>query len=241
MHNKLVLSGFVLHKRAYRETSLLVDFFTLEYGRVSAVAKGARGASRSDRKSLLQGFQLLAFELNGRSSLKNLGLLEAKQNPIPLKGKALYCGFYINEMLSRALPEAESSEEIFAHYTYSLTRLSELNADLSDVNQYEPILREFELNLLKVLGYLPDFYHDCETTEAIQDNLFYAFDPLNGFYVSHAQAKFPIKGDIIRAIATKNFSGPNGKQVRQAAKHICRNILKELIGDKPIKSRELFL
>ena len=103
--------AYVLHKRPYRETSMLVDFFTLEQGRVSAVAKGARGNSKSDRKSLLQGFQKAELDLSGRSNLKNLGKIEASGAVIRLSEKALYCGFYLNEILSRALPEAEPFEE----------------------------------------------------------------------------------------------------------------------------------
>ena len=45
------LTGFVLHRRSYRETSYLTDLFTLELGKVSAVARGVRG-NKGDKKSL---------------------------------------------------------------------------------------------------------------------------------------------------------------------------------------------
>ena len=65
------LTAFVLHRRPYRETSYIVDFFTLQEGKISAVAKGVKN-SKSDRKSLLQPFQPLNVQLAGKSDLKNL-------------------------------------------------------------------------------------------------------------------------------------------------------------------------
>ena len=63
--------GFVLHSHAYRETSLIVDLFLRERGRVSAVAKGARRPTSALRPVLLQ-FQPIEFRLSGRNELRTL-------------------------------------------------------------------------------------------------------------------------------------------------------------------------
>ena len=88
------LNAYVLHRRPYRETSFIVDFFTLELGRVSAVARGVRSA-KSDRRSLLQPFQALRVQLSGKSDLKNLTQLESNGALRMLTGNALYCALYV--------------------------------------------------------------------------------------------------------------------------------------------------
>lgn len=262
MQNRQQLTGYVLHKRHYRETSMLVDFFSFEFGRVSAVAKGARGNSKSDRKSLLQPFQKLEFELVGRSQLKNLGRIEALQSALSITQSGLYCGFYVNEILSRALHVEEAVEEVFTHYEKTLSLLASVkNNDLSEL---EPILREFELTLLLALGYLPDFSVDAKSGEPINPSSFYHFQAQEGFTCCHSQNQHAIKGEYLLAIAQGDYDGSSngGKNgissnsdsnennagngsthqvgIKKAAKYICRLALVELIGDKPIKSRELF-
>lgn len=239
MQNRQQLTGYVLHKRPYRETSLLVDFFSLEQGRISAVAKGARGNAKGDRKSLLQPFQKLEFELSGRSQLKNLGRLEALHCAIGLHKTALYCGFYINEILSRALPEAEPIAEVFTHYEYTFSRLVAMKDE--EISCFEPVLRKFEFTLLQSLGYLPDFTSDATTGSPIKSDDYYVFDAQNGFSLSHGQVKRAIKGDHILAIAESEYTHIDRIKVKQAAKYICRLALVEVIGSKPIKSRELFI
>lgn len=239
MQNRLLLSGYVLHKRAYRETSLLVDFFSLEFGRVSAVAKGARGNAKSDRKSLLQPFQKLEFELSGRSQLKNLGRLEALQSPVNMKETALYCGFYINEILSRALPEVEAIKSVFECYEETLFLLKQV--ENNELSHFEPILRKFEFTLLMSLGYLPDFSYDATTGDKIKPTLHYEFNPQTGFNICHPNTKRAIDGEYILAIAQGDYGDAGQKAIKQAAKYICRVALQSVIGDKPIKSRELFL
>lgn len=233
------LSGYVLHKRAYRETSLLVDFFTFEQGRVGAVAKGARGNSKSDRKSLLQPLQKNEFELSGRSNLKNLGRLESLTPAVKLSGNALYCAFYINELLSRALPEAEPVVDLFAQYEQTLKQMA--HCDQSSLQQLEPLLREFELAMLLSLGYLPDFEYDAQSGEAINPNLSYTFTSSEGFTPSMPDVKTAIIGEYLIAISNGRYKDTNDPKLKRALKLICRQALLEIIGDKPIKSRELFV
>ena len=45
-------AGFVLHRRAYRDSSLLVEAFTREYGRIALIARGARRARSRDAAAL---------------------------------------------------------------------------------------------------------------------------------------------------------------------------------------------
>jgi DNA repair protein RecO (recombination protein O) len=248
--SKLQATGYVIHRRPYRETSLIVDFFTRQYGRISAVVRGARGASKSDRKSLIQPLQMLSFELSGRSQLKNLGLAEALQNPWQLSGVYLYSAFYINELLVRAIPETEPMSLLFEQYQRTLENLHSLSlqkqsaelhqqaqTDKYQANDVEPILREFELMLLQELGYLPDFEYCADDAQQIKAKLHYRFVVQEGFVTCFASDSNALRGEDLIAIAAKDYN----QNARKVAKYICRQALLPVIGDKPLKSRELFI
>lgn len=241
MQSKLIFSGFVLHRRPYRETSWLIDFFTFDCGRITAVAKGVRGNTKSNKKSLLQPFQCLEIEFFGRSKLKNLGRVDALGAAFSMQGNALYCAFYLNEILVRALPESEATALLYRQYEYSLVQLSALT-DIS-LAECEPILRNFEFVLLQEMGYLPDFSCDAETNEPINSDYFYTFDPNMGFSQTHPEMRGSIKGkhliDIYNMEYTLQIASP--KDLMRVAKTISRLALVQIIGDRPIKAREFFL
>ena len=88
--------AYVLHTYSYRETSLIVELFTRQYGRIGVVAKGARRPN-SLLRSALQSFQPLYTSWGGRADLKTLYGAELRFGLARLKGKALMSGFYINE------------------------------------------------------------------------------------------------------------------------------------------------
>lgn len=234
--NKEIYDGYVLHTRPYRETSLIVDFFTMQNGRVSAVAKGARGG-KSDRKSLLQPLQALNFELSGRSSLRNLGRIESTANSFKLSQQSLFCLFYLNELLNRALPESEVFRRLFQQYEHSLQHLQAMSTPSAQLSDLEPVLRSFEFVLLEELGYLPDFSYDAQNnTEIVPDKSYSLINEL-GFVACDKTQELGIRGQDILAINNNDWQLDSLK----AAKKISRIAMRPVIGDKPIKSRELFV
>ncbi|MDP2247321.1 MAG: recombination protein O N-terminal domain-containing protein, partial [Nitrosomonadales bacterium] len=94
---------FVLHTYPFKETSLVVELFTRDFGRVAAVAKGAR-RPRSAMRGMLQSFQPLVAAWSGKNELRNMHSLEWGEGLLLLQGQALMCGFYMNELLVRLLP-----------------------------------------------------------------------------------------------------------------------------------------
>ena len=112
--------GFVLHRRPYSETSLLVDLFTEESGRLTVIAKGAR-AKRSSWKSVLQPFTPLLLRWTGKSTLKTLTKAEPAAITLPLQQIALYSGFYVNELLTRVIESETPNPALFQHYLKCLT------------------------------------------------------------------------------------------------------------------------
>ncbi len=224
-----LIDGFVLHSRPYRETSALVDIFSQQLGKVSVVAKGLRG-KRNPKKSLLQLFQPLQFQLSGKSELKNLGHIEIAGKPYHFSGHVLFSAMYLNELLNRLLMKEFAYPEIYDIYVETLNQLS--------VREIEPLLREFELGLLQALGYGIDFTADWQHQEAIHAEHYYGFVHEHGWQKldnNHQHANC-FKGSDLIAIAELNWQSTS----LAAAKKITRMALRPLLGDKPLKSRELF-
>jgi DNA repair protein RecO (recombination protein O) len=219
-------SGVVLHRRPYRETSMIVDFFTIEHGRISAVVRGMRQA-KSDRKSLLQPFQSLKLTLTGKTDLKNLTQVEAESASIQLQGDALYCGFYMNELLTRVIPQGIAASDLYSRYLQCLTHLTQ-------TSELDIVMRQFEFALLDELGVLPDLTTTVQGGDVTAHGI-YRFQSGEGIIESVA-GKGAFSGEWLLDIVSENWTDKS----RQLAKAICRQALLPFLGDKPLHSRALF-
>ncbi|MCB1823121.1 MAG: DNA repair protein RecO [Candidatus Competibacteraceae bacterium] len=141
----LLQPAFILHRRPYRDTSLLLDAFSHDHGRLGLVARGAASA-RSRLKSVLQPFVPLLLSWSGTGDLAALTAAEETGRPAPLPPGQVLAGLYVNELLVRLLPRWDSLPGLFAAYRVLL-------AELTTAADAEPSLRRFEKCLLEELGY----------------------------------------------------------------------------------------
>ncbi|MFO1390375.1 DNA repair protein RecO [Cellvibrio sp.] len=223
--------AYVLHTRPYRDTSMLVDFFTPDYGRITAVARGVR-SRKAPKRNLLNPFTRLLISFQGKADLKLLTHFEAEGEHSTLAAKHLFSGFYLNELLVRLLPELDAHQEIYGLYEQSL-RMLNMQQDL------EPILRNFEFELLGELGYGIPFDVDAKTGLHISEEKYYCLDANLGFYLIDPDLppSTTYSGRHLLAVAAGDFSNAD---VKKTAKHIARALLKPLLGTKPLTSRDLF-
>lgn len=224
--------AYILHTRPYRDTSMLVDVLTSQYGRVGLVARGVR-SRKTPKRNLLNPFTRLLISFQGKSDLKLLTQFEAEGTPAHLSGNYLFSGFYVNELLVRLLPEMDAHDDIFQLYEQSLQRLAAQQP-------LEPVLRQFEMQLLDALGYGVDVTSDAKSGEPLVAGLNYCLDPAQGFYAADDSVPFNFlfSGEHICALAEGDLSSSDA---RQTAKRITRTLLRPLLGNKPLKSRELFV
>lgn len=222
--------AFVLHRREYSESSLLVDFFTENNGRITLLAKGAR-RPKSPLKALLQPFTPLLLRWSGKGELKTLTQAEAVSMTLPMIPMALYSGFYVNEVLARVLENQTAYQELFHHYLHCVTKLA------TSPEALEPTLRTFEFQVLKALGYGVDFMHCIATGELVDPKMWYQFRENEGFMASLLQNNLSFLGKDLLAFEALDFSE---KSTQQAAKRFTRIALKPYLGSQPLKSRELF-
>jgi len=116
-------AAYVLHTYPYKETSLIVEAFARNFGRVALLARGAR-RPRSAMRGVLLSFHPLRLSWSASSELGNLISAEWSGALLPLGGRALMCGFYLNELLLRLLPRDDAHEALFEVYGESLRQLS---------------------------------------------------------------------------------------------------------------------
>ncbi|EOI3443034.1 DNA repair protein RecO [Cronobacter turicensis] len=222
--------AFVLHARPWSETSLIIDLFSEESGRVRVVAKGAR-RKRSNLKGALQPFTPLLVRWSGRGDVKNLTSAEAVSLALPLSGSTLYSGLYVNELVARVLEPETRFSELFFDYLHCIQALA------GATGTPEPALRRFELALLGHLGYGVDFLHCAGTGDEVDDAMTYRYREEKGFIASLVIDNTSFTGRQLKALATRDF--PDADTLR-AAKRFTRMALKPYLGGKPLKSRELF-
>lgn len=222
--------AYVLHARDYRDTSLLIEFFTPLHGRVSAVARGARSVKRgSSQRAILQPLQPLWIELGGHTELKNLRQVETRAAALPLRGPVLFSALYLNELLCRLLHRDDAHAELFADYENTLQQLA--GDHLLDV-----VLRRFELRVLEELGYGFSLAHLADSGVSIVANDFYEFDAQRGLVLGRQDNPRAINGRDILDFIEGNYSA----SARRALKSLCRQALRPHLGDKPLRSRDLF-
>lgn len=235
--------AYVVHSRPFRDTSLIVEFITPDYGRVSAVVRGVRSAGKAARakRGLLQPFVPLLIGWTGKNDLKTATHIESAEVARQLQGlqgPRLFSALYVNELMVRLLPRSEENPALFALYEWVLAHLgSDLPIDIG--------LRQFELRLLDNLGFGIDFSVEAETGEPLQARLLYSYQPDHGFSRCSA-AQQPLagraasnlfNGSDLQALAAEQFN----ETTRKAAKRLCRLAIEARLGGKPLKSRELFV
>jgi DNA repair protein RecO (recombination protein O) len=217
--------AFLIHRRMYQGSSLLLDFFTKDFGRLRLVARGARKS-----KTSLQMFQCLSISFKGKGELKNLSQWEIADKPRRILGDDLILAMYVNELILRLLPENDEYSEIFHAYWNFLSNLKSLNS-----NEKEYALRDFENQMLEDLGYGIDFSSDIND-EPINENLNYEFIEHQGFSTSDNGL---IPGKILVNLLRRENIVTDTNEL-SILKKMNRKRLKSLLGDKPLKSKELF-
>lgn len=220
-------AAFLLHRRAYRESSFLVELLTRDCGRIAAVARGARGA----RRAMPGVCQPLLVGWSGRGELKTLIMAEPVGSLHLPTDERLYGALYVNELLLRLLPVQDPHPVVFDAYAALLERLAQGEV-------LEPLLRSFELALLRELGYGLVFDRDAGTGQVLEPGGIYRFDPADGFHrVSTHDAGPHYPGHVLAAMGRGDFSDI---VTRRYAKRLLRRALGELLGPRPLRSRNFF-
>jgi DNA repair protein RecO (recombination protein O) len=223
--------GYVLHTYPYRETSLVVETFTRSHGRVAMIARGAKRPHSALRGNVM-AFRPLGLSWSGRGELRLLLRAEWQGGQQQLQGRALLCGFYLNELLLKLLPREDAHEKLFLDYQTALARLAA---------EPEPdaVLRRFEKALLRELGYALALDRDSANGTQIDPDKTYAYDPERGPVAVNGVAHpgLALSGRTLLDIVHDDYSNP---LTLQQAKALMRLLISHRLEQKPLNSRRIF-
>lgn len=224
---------FVLQRQPVGEHQFLLDIFSAEAGRLSVVTP-----NRSAKKDTFipDYFQHCQADWRAGEDWPQIKVLQLRQT-FSLTHHSLYCGLYLNELLTRLLPRNEPAYDLFQLYTSVVSAL-ENNNDSNNAAALEPWLRLFEYQLLQQLGLAFSWQQDS-FSRSITLHQRYQFHPQDGFCL-HGKGFF--RGSDILAFDRwlKNFAEtPVDVSVWQMAKQVLRLALENVL-ERPLVSRQLF-
>jgi len=223
--------GFILHTYPFKETSVVAEVFTRSHGRVALIARGARRPA-SALRGLMQAFTPLLLSWFGKSELKTLHGAEWQGGLIAPQGRALMCGFYLNELLLRLLARGDAHEVLYDRYVATLDQLAGETCN----TDYERILRRFEKNLLSEIGYGATFDVEAVSGALIDPEARYVFQPERGALQANGQPGCPVSGQTLLDLAGDRFER---SATLVEAKALMRALINHTLGAKPLYTRQL--
>ncbi len=231
-------AAYVLHPRPYKDSSLLLEAFTANHGRVGLIAKGVR-KKKGRWQSLLQPFVPLLISWSGRGDLYTVIDVEARSPALQLNGTFLFSAFYMNELLMYLLHRHDAHPRLFEHYQAALNTLVDICHGSAKQQELEAVLRIFERDLLQESGYALVLDHDVSSGEEIQPEQNYHYRLGEGPYLAHDEnSARGVSGSSLIALQQGEL---NSIERLRDAKRLLRAAIDQQLDGRPLKSRKMML
>ena len=221
--------AFLLHAHPYSETSLVLDVFARDHGRLPVLARGAR-RPRSALRGVLIGFQLLELGWFGGGEVKTLARAEWCGGTPLLQGRCLLLGYYLNELLLKLLPREDAHPALFDSYAEAVSALATGAADA-------PELRRFEKSLLREIGYGLTLDHDAAGAP-VQPERRYSYLAERGLVAVEGGEGITLAGKTLLDMDADDYRDPC---TLAESKLLMRQLVAQQLGDKPLQSRRVFV
>lgn len=223
--------AYLLHHRPFRDSSLLLDVLSRDHGKLALVARGARTA-KSRVRGVLRPFLPLRLSWVQRRDLGTLTGAELDGAPLALVGDGLLSGYYVNELLIQFLHRHDPQPEVFEAYRETIAELA-ASADPA------PALRNFEIELLRLIGYALNFEHEANSTESLADGASYEYRADQGpVRVERRTGAMIFSGAELIGIREHRFEDA---RILRAASRLLRHIIAHHLGGRELKSRKVLV
>jgi len=221
--------AWLLHHRPFRDTSRILEVVTRQHGRLSLVARGSRSA-KSRLRGVLRPFLPLAISWFSRSELGTLTGAEMSGAPVSLAGEALLSGYYVNELMINLLHRHDPQPEIFDAYAATVR-------GLASGDRIAPQLRQFEMELLRLLGYALNLASDSDSQSALVPERRYEYRAEFGpVPAGDRDGPMIFLGSELQAIERREFAT---KPVLDGANRLLRGVIAYHLNGKELKSRKV--
>ena len=215
--------AFIIRRREWRNSSLLLDLFTRDHGCIRVMARGAR---RNPAKTAFQPFELLSVGWSGKAELKTLSAIEAVS--LAVDEDNYLALLYVNELIAAMLPAGEANPGVFGDYLELL--------QVASLRMGEAELRQFEQKLLRHLGYLPDLNVDADSGVPLEPQSFYQFFIGKGFVACDQSSADAVSGRVVLDWLEQRYQHD---AVLRLAKSVLRSTIDDNLHGKTLKSREV--
>lgn len=230
--------AFILHQRPYRNSSVLLEVFSLNHGRFGLIGRGVKG-KKQNRQALLQPFTPVLLSWSARGELGTLIDVEPDGSAISLTGNVLLSGFYLNELLIYLLHRNDPYPDLFSYYRKVLEQLGEVSSQKMGAVSLQVHLRYFEKQLLQEMGYGMVLDYEVESGEVVEPERNYRYIIGEGpVKVENLHVAGLFKGASLLAYANETL---DSVQYLRDAKRLSRSLLDHYLGGRPLNSRKLML
>lgn len=224
-------AAFLLHAHPYSETSLVLDVFAREYGRLAVLARGAR-RPRSALRGVLLSFQPLELGWFGGGELKTLAKAEWVGGLPLLNGKSLLLGYYLNELLLKLLPREDAHPALYDAYAEALAALAHGATETAE-------LRRFEKALLRELGYGLALDREADSGAAVRSDGLYEYQIERGIVPAGGESpRLTFAGKTLLDLAADDYSDP---RTLAESKLLMRQLMSYYLGNQTLHSRRVFV
>lgn len=231
--------AYILHSHPYSESSLILDVFSRDHGRLPLLARGAR-RPRSALRGVLQAFQPLELGWFGGGEVRTLAKAEWLGGTPLLGGTALMLGYYLNELLLKLLVREDAHTVLFEAYAATLQSLTRSESSGSDAAH----LRLFEKTLLRELGYGLVLEREALTDEAIVPDVNYRYLVESGpvkvevYSDGDSSPNQIIRGKTLLDLARNDYADP---RTLAESKTLMRTLINHHLAGQPLQSRRVFM
>ncbi len=223
-------TGYIVHRKRLRETSLLLQIFTRQHGRFGVIARGAL-ASKRGGGSAYGEFTPYFFVWSGKSDLPTLIRAEPTARGYRLQAERLFSAMYLNELVMRLVHRGDGDEAGYCAYEQTVQALA-------GDSPLEPTLRHFEALLLASCGYGVELAQAVDTGEALAAEAGYYYVPERGPVTQIPPVPHrAVTGGALLALAGRL---PWDLARLRDAKGLMRFLLHYHLGGQTLSSRELF-
>lgn len=223
-------AAYLLHTYPYSETSLILEVFARDHGRLAMLARGAR-RPRSALRGVLHAFQALELGWFGGGEVKTLAKAEWLGGVPLLQGEGLMLGYYLNELLLKLLPREDSHAVLFDAYASALAALSNGATETAE-------LRRFEKTLLRELGYGLQLEHDIHG-RPVEAGRLYRYQVERGAVdAREVEVGLPIAGRTLLDLAAENYADMRSLL---ESKQLMRYLLTHYLGGQTLQTRRVLL
>ncbi len=175
--------GIVLHKTNYSENSIVVQLYTLHFGKLSILVQGAKKKRARSKIALFEPLSILELTGNFSNTAKlirptEISMFISLQETHTKISKSLIV-LFLSEVIHKSIKESFPEPDLYIYLEKSLVQLEKTNDSIANFHLV------FLVGLSRFLGFLP--FKSSGHYFSISDGVFSNIIPSSGLYLKEEE------------------------------------------------------